>query len=167
MNYYQEYNKYVKMNVEKIEAQGFKNGFKFDEFKKGETVYFFHGTAPEKEPKLIESKVKNIIKARNAEGKDCIRQIEVELIDGGIHSFHSHYSFANHIFKKVAQEPKAASAETTTEVRMEGKETMIVERAMSVKNPKVKELLAEGWTWGGKQWYGEKNMYIVTLVRGA
>lgn len=175
MNYYQEYNKFVKMNVEKLEAQGFQNGFKFDDFMKGEIVYFLYGTAPAKEPELTKTKVVKIIKDKNAEGKDCIRQIECELPGGGIHSFHNHYQFANHIFKKVEveQEPEKTTtevlveeaAETTTGVQ--NGETMTVERAMSVKNPKVKALLAEGWNWVGKEWVGEKNMYIATLVKGA
>ena len=161
MNYYQEYNKFVKMSTPKLEEQGFQNGFKFDDFQKGETVYFLHGTAPAKEPKLTETKVKKIIKDKNAEGKDVIRQIEVELPGGGIHSFHSHYQFANHIFKKVVQEVQEPEvAETNGE-----KEIMIVERAMSVKNPKVKELIAEGWSWVGKEWNAAKNMYLATLER--
>ncbi|PFP29364.1 hypothetical protein COJ96_10695 [Bacillus sp. AFS073361] len=170
MNYYQDYNKFVKMNVEKVETLGFKNGFKFDDFKKGETVYYFDSPAPAREPELKEGKVKKIVKAKNAEGKDCIRQIEVENGPNGIRSFHSHYQFANHIFKKVAEE---APAKTTLDVLVEEAsaalfdgETLIVERAMSVKNPKVKELLAEGWVWVGKEWNAAKNMYLATLVRG-
>lgn len=44
-------------------------------------------------------------------------------------------------------------------------EMMIVERAMSVKNPTVKKYLAEGWEWGGKEWNAEKNMYLATLIK--
>jgi len=162
MNYYQEYNKYVKMNVEKVEAQGFKNGFKFDDYKKGETVYYFESTAPAIEPELKEGKVKKIVKAKNAEGKDCIRQIEVENGSNSIRSFHSHYQFANHIFKKVVEE--VAEESPVVEAAEQG-ETLIVERAMSVKNPRVKELLDEGWVWVGKEWNAAKNMYLATLER--
>lgn len=45
-------------------------------------------------------------------------------------------------------------------------ETMIVERAMSPKNPTVKKYIEEGWEWVGKEWNAEKNMYLATLVKG-
>lgn len=173
MNYYQEYNKFVKMSIPALEAQGFKNGFKFNDFTKGETVYFLYGTAPAKEPELTKTKVKKIIKDKNAEGKDVIRQIEVEMPGGGIHSFHSHYQFANHIFKKVIEEIQEPEVAQEPEVNQEpeaaetngDKETMIVEGAMTIKNKNAKKFLADGWSWVGSVWNAEKKMYLATLVR--
>jgi hypothetical protein len=159
---FREYDKFVKAQ----EVKGYENGFSFDDFKKGEEVWFFYQTCPAKEPVLVKGKVHKLIKMNNAKGEDKIRQIEVVTdVSIVIHSMSGVQQIKNHLFKPevIAQPEKSEEAQ---EVVVDGNvETLVVERAMSEKNPIVKKHLSEGWAFKCREWSGEKNMYLATLER--
>ncbi|MEH7114545.1 hypothetical protein V7124_19595 [Neobacillus niacini] len=165
---FKDYDKFVKSQV----VEGYSNGFKFDDFKKGETVYVFYSDRPSMEPKLVEAKIIQVIKAKNADGKDTIRQIIVDL--GALTmQISGHQQIKHHLFKKEQMELTLDLQEVIEEApeapevveHSENVETIIIEKAMTVKNKNVKKFLDEGWLFKGSEWSRERNMYLATLER--
>lgn len=160
---FREYDQFVKAQV----MEGFEKGFGFEDFKKGEEVWFFHPKTPASEPVLFKGKIVTLTKEKNAKGEDRIRKIEIEADElVAVRVISGHQQIKNHLFKKVVSEEQPVKEEVVPEIVVGDEiETMIVERAMSDKNPKVKELIAEGWYFKGKEWSGERNMYLATMER--
>ncbi|USK72620.1 hypothetical protein [Peribacillus asahii] len=159
-------------------VEGYTNGYKFDDFKKGDTVYvFYSATAVKGSEVLREGKVVELVRAKNAKGVDCIRQVVIDL--GGLHYM---VSGPRYIKEKIytkdevvapevqeipevqkAQEIKEAAATFTGD--QEAVESKWIERAMGPKNKEVKKYLEMGWTFKEKVWDAEKNMYLSLVVK--
>lgn len=159
-------------------VEGYSNGFGFDEFKKGETVYVFYSSAPAKELELTEGKIISVVRAKNAEGRDVIRQISIDL-DSTHYQVSGFRGIREKIYRKdkvveaapVVPEKKEKKAKPISGQSVEyvdlkpGYQSIWVEKAMTPKNKLVKLYLNEGWQWVDKVWDGERNMYRALLER--
>ncbi|PKG22649.1 hypothetical protein [Niallia nealsonii] len=79
MNDFKDYHQFVKSQ----KVKGFKIGFSFHDFQKEEKVGVFYSDAPTKTPVFIEGAIIEIKRTLNAQGKDTIRYIVVDL--GHVH----------------------------------------------------------------------------------
>jgi hypothetical protein len=149
------------MNLKEILSrpqEGFTNGHSFDELKKGETVYVYYSANPSlEEYKLVEGKIVELVKAKNAKGHDRIRQVAVDI--GNLHWMVSGPRYIKEqIFRKVENKQPSPAP-------MEGSDILYIERAMSPKNKEVQKYLNMGYAFKCKEWVSEKNMYVATLVK--
>jgi hypothetical protein len=181
---YLNYTKYVdyKNWVREQKIEGFENGLTYDDYKEGDIVGIFRSDIPAEAPKFTTGKVVEKISGLNAKGKDTIRTIICNVGDNVNHSITSPTQIKDLLFKKItaedlekkekpkrgrpkkAKEPKIAQQDEPKKAEGE-KETIQIQRAMTARNPLVKEYLADGWKWVGKEWNAELNMYIATLER--
>jgi hypothetical protein len=154
---YRDYYKFV----EEQDMTGYTRGYSIDDFKKGETVYVFHWVMPNEDPVLVKGTVSSLLKDKNLKGEDKVRRIQVNIGDNVERGIHGVQQIKKHLFKKDVE---AEAVPEMPEVN-EDSERIMVERAMSAKNKKVKEYIEQGWVYEGAKWHGDKNMYIATLVR--
>lgn len=151
------------------QVEGYSNGFSFDEFKKKETVYVFYSDAPANEEVLTEGKIVELVKAKNATGRDVIRQISIDF-GHMTHQVSGFRQIKERIYRKDKMEaaPAVPEKKETAQpeiIRESGNESMWVERAMGPKNKQVQKYVSEGWVFVKKIWDGEKNMYLSLLER--
>lgn len=155
----------INMNYFKERSQlmeGFTNGYSIDEYKKGETVYFWHSDVPTNELEIKSGKIVQIIKAKNAAGADRIRQIVVRT-NKFEQVFGTASMIVHHMFKKDSTEESSLKEDKIT---VDGNyEIKWIEKAMGLKNPIVKEHIENGWTFVEKVWNSEKNMYLSKVAK--
>ena len=149
------------------EVEGYSNGFGFDEFKKGETVYVFHSNNMTDNAVLTEGTVVKLLRAENAKDQDVIRQVTIDIGKMNVVVTMPRY-IKERIYKKdkvevPVVEPK--KAEQPSIIRESGLESMWIERAMGPKNKLVKQYVSEGWVFKEKKWDSEKNMYLSLVER--
>jgi ddrB-like ParB superfamily domain/P-loop containing NTP hydrolase pore-1/Large polyvalent protein associated domain 38/C-terminal domain on Strawberry notch homologue/N-6 DNA Methylase len=85
----------------KAPIEGFQNGFRFEDFKKGDTVYHRDFRTGE----LKETKVNGLVKGKNANGKDVIRNVELE----NNVTFIGPNQISDYLFKKTGESQSDAS----------------------------------------------------------
>jgi hypothetical protein len=122
--------------------EGYQNGFKLEQFKKGEPIAFYWQERPSGEYKLTEGKVDKVVKAPNANGKkDAIQDVIVEFpgYNGQptITTFR-HGQIAERLFKPVKTEAPVKAPETPATWEGKFKAGDIITYVASAKKRRIK-----------------------------